>query len=154
MQQSFLKYYLSTSNGTYSAYMAGVSKINQFFKYEDLTYKQKQILSRRATLFLRNAKIKKELKANIESLGKVSRIADLNEVLETLTLIIRRVKQEPKNSECHKTAIRAMELLVRHYPDFDNPSNEKDEKITFSRGNESDYSTNIKDLNFSRGDIN
>lgn len=129
----FANAYVKCCNLVYSAFIAGCSGFKEKKEFIDLTKKEINQLQVRSSQLMKSQRVIDYIADLCQKEAEAGKVAELREILETLTAIIRRVKKEPKNAKVANTAIKAMELLVKYYPEFES-RDKKEDDLKFYRG--------------------
>jgi phage terminase small subunit len=132
----FLDVYLSCFDVVFSAYEAGyLNNLKDRIKYKNLSKKQLTRLRETGNKLLNDDRSRKYLADSLEEKKKENDIADIDEVLTLLTIIMRRCKNTT-DTYTARESIKAMELFVKHFPEWNNETLRVEEQICFSRGTE------------------
>lgn len=132
-EEIFCQHYVITVDSTYSAYQSGMSNsIKLDVEYENLTLKQRKSLSRLGNIALKKDIVKQRISEIARIEAEKNSCATLEEILSYLTIIIRRSKNKLDNIMLINSAIKAIETLIKRYPDF--AEGEKEQKYYFKRG--------------------
>lgn len=113
-QQAFCDYYLETLNATEAAKLAGYSKKTAF---------------RIGAENMQKPAIKEYIDERLRNLDK-QRIADVNEILETITKIIRDNKAE------YRDKLKACEMMLNRYKLMDNSSSDNKLEIIIKKASD------------------
>ena len=133
----FANAYVKCTNTVYSAYVAGCYGYKEEKEFINLDKKELHKLRVRGNQLAKKQKVREYLADLCQKEAEEGKIAELKEILQTLTEIIRRTRKEPKSVKVANTAIKAMELLVKYYPEFEN-GNKEQEDLKFYRGVENE----------------
>jgi hypothetical protein len=142
-EEIFCQHYIISIDAIYSAYHAGMySNIKDDIEYENLTSKQRSTLSKAGTRCLDKNHVKERISEIARKEAEKNNICTLEEILNYLTVCIRKSKSNIRDAENNKLksininlmkmAINAVDILIKRYPDFN--LGEKDEKKVFKRG--------------------
>ena len=139
----FCQNYVISIDASFSAYSSGLCQNIKpdEIKYNDLTTRQRNTLCKAGSRLLH----RKEIKLRISEISRLeaeyNNSASLEEILNYLTLCVRKSKSNIRDSEesnakintsLIRSAIEAINVLIKRYPDF--AEGEKKEPIVFNRG--------------------
>lgn len=141
-EEIFCQNYVISLDTVRSAYISGMHRnIKEDVVFDKLTSRQRGTLSKAGNRALE----KKEVKARISEIAAIeaekNNCASLDEILNYLTICIRKSKDQIKEADRNhskintyliKAAIEAINVLIKRYPDF--ADGEKKEPLHFSRG--------------------
>lgn len=118
-EEIFCQFYILTVDAIASAYHAGFgNNIKSEKTLDELTFKERRSLSAFACRALKRPIIA----ARISELARIHAekyaCATLDEILQYLTSCIRKSKDNMNNINLMNSAIKAVEVLIKRYPEF------------------------------------
>lgn len=132
-EEIFCQYYLLTCNLTESAYHAHMLDLKNKVEYDKLDLKQQKNLNTMARRAIEKNKVKERISFLAKEAAEKNSCASLEEIMGFLTTIIRKSKENGyKNIMLLNSAIKAVETLIKRYPNFEGSAQQ--EKIVFNRG--------------------
>lgn len=134
-EEIFVQYYINTGSSPISAYWANMlDNIKGKKSYDELTLSDIKNLRKVGNLALKKPVVKERISQLVEKRAKENSISDLDELLRYLTTVIRQSKENLNNIPLINSAIRAIELLSKRYPEFQGKEDTtKNEKYNFYR---------------------
>lgn len=131
-EEIFCQNYVLSVDASLSAYHAGMfNNIKLEKEFDNLDLKELKGLSRAGNAALKKDKVKDRISELAAIEAEKNSIASLQEILEYLTLVLRKSKQNFKNVMLVNAAIKSCESLIKRYPEF--AENKKDDKYIFKR---------------------
>jgi len=136
-EEIFCQWYSQTVDNVLSAYNAGfVNLIKNSIPLDELTTRHRKNLSEAGNRALKKKEIKLRISQLTGDYAKKHKKAQLEEILSFLTSVMRKSKNEGlDNIFSIREALKAIEILIKHYPDFEKGAGTED-KYTFSRRRE------------------
>ena len=133
-EEIFIQHYLISVNRAEAAYNSGFCDIlNEYNSFEQVPSKQIKYLEQAAARCLKKEEVRNRISLLAKEHAEKNGSADLTEIMSYLTSVIRMSKQnEFKNIMLVNAAIKAIETLIKRYPNFEN--SEKQDAIIFDRG--------------------
>ena len=133
-EEIFCQYYLQTGSATDSAYHSGMlAGLKNEKTIEDMTQQERKDMNKMGQNCLKKIKIKKRISQLADEAAKKYSISGLDELLRYLSSVVRHSKTNLNNVPLANAAIRAIETMIKRYPEFASSKNYDDEKYTFSR---------------------
>lgn len=133
-EEIFCQYFLQTGSATDSAYWSGMlSNVKAEKPLIELTKQQYKDLNKMGNVALKKERVKKRISQLAEEHAKKYAIAGLDELLQYLSTVIRNSRENLNNVPLANAAIRAIETMIKRYPEFANSKNYDNEKYVFSR---------------------
>ncbi|RPJ79825.1 MAG: hypothetical protein EHM20_00100 [Alphaproteobacteria bacterium] len=134
-EEIFCQFYLQTVSAGRSAFYAGfLNNIKENVdSYDDLKLRQQKDLSTMGNKTLKKPAVKRRISELAEEKTKEYKCAELDELLLYLTTVIRKSKENFQNVTMINSALRAIELMLKRYPEFQKGVNNEAEKYNFSR---------------------
>jgi predicted ArsR family transcriptional regulator len=134
-EEIFCQYYLQTGSAGRSAFFSCMcNNIKENIKsYDDLTLRQQKDLSTMGNKALKKPAVRKRISQMAEAAAKAYSICGLDELLQYLTMVVRESKENIRNVPLANSAIKAIEMLLKRYPEFGSKGNNEAEKYNFSR---------------------
>jgi len=136
-EEIFCQWYYRTIDTVLSAYKAGMM---DFFKdeieFSKLDKKQRKKLSSNASYTLKKQHVRERISFLAGQEAEKSKKASLEECLAFVTSIMRKAKNENlSNIFTIREAIKAVEILLKHFPDYEKGAKKQD-SIIFARERE------------------
>jgi phage terminase small subunit len=133
-EEIFCQYFLQTALVTESAYHAGMlGQIKNDKPMSELTKQQCKDLNKMGNVALKRERVKKRISSLAEEQAKKYAVAGLDELLQYLSTVVRQSRENLNNVPLANAAIRAIETMIKRYPEFASSQNYQDEKFVFSR---------------------
>lgn len=133
-EEIFCQYFLQTGSATDSAYWSGMLlNLKAEKSIEDLTAQEYKDLNKMGKTALKKANVKKRISQLAEEHAKKYAIAGLDELLQYLSTVVRNSRENLNNVPLANAAIRAIETMIKRYPEFASSKNYDNEKYVFSR---------------------
>lgn len=133
-EEIFCQYFLQTGSATDSAYWSGMLlNIKAEKSIDSLTTQEYKDLNKMGKAALKKEKVKKRISQLAEEHAKKYAIAGLDELLQYLSTVVRNSKENLNNVPLASVAIRAIETMIKRYPEFASSQNYENEKFVFSR---------------------
>lgn len=132
-EEIFCQHYVISINTVFSAYHSGMcSSIKDDVKFDDITIKERGALQKAGNRALNKNTVKKRISEIATIEATKNSCATLDEILSYLTICIRQSKDNIKNTLYMNSALKAIDVLIKRYPDFHESS--KTESMHFRRG--------------------
>jgi hypothetical protein len=133
-EEIFCQYFLQTGSAIDSAYHAGMlAGLKNEKIIDDLTLQERKNMNKMGQSCLKKVKVKKRISQLAEEHAKKYAVSGLDELLQYLTTVVRHSKSNLNNVPLANAAIRAIETMIKRYPEFANSKNYENDKYTFSR---------------------
>lgn len=133
-EEIFCQYFLQTGSATDSAYWSGMLlNLKAEKNIDELTNQEYKDLNKMGKAALKKDRVKKRISQLAEEKARKYSIAGLDELLQYLTTVIRNSRENLNNVPLANAAIRAIETMIKRYPEFANSKKYDDEKYVFSR---------------------
>ncbi|OGS41359.1 MAG: hypothetical protein A3K77_06290 [Euryarchaeota archaeon RBG_13_31_8] len=134
-EEIFIQYYLLNGNIAESAFHSHFLDLkNEYGEIDKLPNTRYKDLHKAGTNCLKKEKVKARISQLAAEQAQKESCASLTEIMAYLTTIIRKSKEnEYKNIMLVNSAIKAVETLIKRYPNFEGSAEQK-ESISFSRG--------------------
>lgn len=132
-EEIFCQYYVTSVDAAYAAYHANYNNKKNDIEFKDMNIKDIATLSTFGNKVLKKPNIKKRISEITRIEVEKNNTCTLDEILEYLTICIRKSKWNLKDQNLMKNALKAAELFIKRFPDFEESKTEKD-SMKFSRG--------------------
>lgn len=133
-EEIFCQYFLETGIVTASAFHAGMlGQIKNDKSLDELTKQEYKDLNKMGNTALKRERVKKRVSELASERAKKYAVAGLDELLQYLSTVVRQSRENLNNVPLANAAIRAIETMIKRYPEFASSQNYENEKFVFSR---------------------